>query len=221
MIFENVSKKYCLKNERIVILDSTSYKFEKGKFYAIVGHSGIGKSTLLNIIGLLDSYDFGSYFIDDRDTKNIKEKDKAYLRLHKFGFVFQEFYLSPKLNVMENVMIPMFINKQISKKEYKIRALYLLDKFNILDRSNHYPSELSGGEQQRVSLARALANDPSVILADEPTGNLDKDNEKIIFDELKELVKEGKTVIVVSHNDIIKKYADVVLTLREGKIVEE
>lgn len=221
MIFDNVSKTYYLKNERIVILDSASYKFEIGKFYAIIGHSGLGKSTLLNIIGLLDNYDSGNYIIGNKSTKNLNDFEKSFLRLHNFGIVFQEFYLNPKLNAMENVMIPMFINKQISKREYKERALSLLDKFKILDRAKHYPNELSGGEQQRVSLARALANNPSVILADEPTGNLDKENEKIIFDELKGLVGEGKTVIVVSHNEIIRKYADVVLTLKNGKIVEE
>ena len=213
-----VSKNYVIDGRTINILRDASVSFEKNKLYAIIGHSGVGKSTLLNILGLLDDYDSGNYYFDGIDVKELSESEKAELRLYKIGFVFQSFYLNPNFTALENVMIPMLINKRISNNDIKVNAIKLLKKFNLFDRINHYPKQLSGGEQQRVSLARALANDPDIILADEPTGNLDKENEKIILDELKKIARSGKIVIVVTHNDIIKKYADILLTIEEGKI---
>ena len=218
MEIEKIVKKYYLKDKEISILDKASFTFEKGKLYAILGHSGVGKSTLLNILGLLDSIDSGNYIINDKNVNELNEEEKATIRLKTIGFVFQSFYLNPNLKAYENVMIPMFILKKKKKNEYKKSAIELLKKFNLGDRINHYPRELSGGEQQRVALARALANNPEIILADEPTGNLDSENEILIFDELKRISRDGKIVIVVSHNDIVKKYADVLLTITNKQI---
>lgn len=214
----NMKKIYKLsKNNEIVALNNINITFEKKKFYGIIGHSGSGKSTLIQIIGLLDSYDSGNYIIDDIDVCNLSEDEKAKLRMKKFGFVFQSFYLNEKLTALENVIVPTLINKNIKPDFRKKLARELLTKVGLGDRLDHRPSQLSGGEQQRVAIARALVNNPEVIIADEPTGNLDKKNEKMIFDLLKKLVEEeGKTIILVSHNEIIKDYADVIYSLDDG-----
>lgn len=218
LIIHNMEKIYKLsKNNEIVALNNISITFEKKKFYGIIGHSGSGKSTLIQIIGLLDSYNSGNYIIDDVDVCNLSEDEKAKLRMKKFGFVFQSFYLNEKLTALENVIVPTLINKNIKPDFRKKLARELLTKVGLGDRLNHRPSQLSGGEQQRVAIARALVNNPEVIIADEPTGNLDKKNEKMIFDLLKKLVEEeGKTIILVSHNEIIKNYADVIYSLDDG-----
>ena len=214
----NMKKIYKLsKNNELVALKNISITFEKNKFYGIIGHSGSGKSTLIQIIGLLDSYNSGNYIIDDVDVCNLSEDEKAKLRMKKFGFVFQSFYLNEKLTALENVIVPTLINKNIKPDFRKKLARELLTKVGLGDRLNYRPSQLSGGEQQRVAIARALVNTPEVIIADEPTGNLDKKNEKMIFDLLKKLVEEeGKTIILVSHNEIIKNYADVIYSLDDG-----
>lgn len=214
----NMKKIYKLsKNNELVALKNISITFEKNKFYGIIGHSGSCKSTLIQIIGLLDGYDSGNYIIDDIDVCNLSEDKKAKLRMKKFGFVFQSFYLNEKLTALENVIVPTLINKNIKPDFRKKLARELLTKVGLGDRLNYRPSQLSGGEQQRVAIARALVNTPEVIIADEPTGNLDKKNEKMIFDLLKKLVEEeGKTIILVSHNEIIKNYADVIYSLDDG-----
>ena len=221
MKLNNLSKIYVKDKKKIKVLDNINISFSKGKFYGIIGKSGAGKTTLINILGLLDNYDEGEYEIDNILSSNLTEDEKAELRMRKFGFVFQTYYLNDKLTACENVMIPMLINKDIAKDKRKERAIQLLKQFGLEDRINHYPKELSGGEQQRVALARALANDPEVLIADEPTGNLDKENEKLIFDYLKEMTKKDKCVIVVSHNDIINKYADKIYLLESGTLHEK
>ena len=221
MKLNNLSKIYVKDKKKIKVLDNINISFSKGKFYGIIGKSGAGKTTLINILGLLDNYDEGEYEIDNILSSNLTEDKKAELRMHKFGFVFQTYYLNDKLTACENVMIPMLINKDIAKDKRKERAIQLLKQFGLEDRINHYPKELSGGEQQRVALARALANDPEVLIADEPTGNLDKENEKLIFDYLKEMTRKDKCVIVVSHNDIINKYADKIYLLESGTLHEK
>lgn len=221
MKLNNLSKIYVKDKKKIKVLDNINISFSKGKFYGIIGKSGAGKTTLINILGLLDNYDEGEYEIDNILSSNLTEDEKAELRMHKFGFVFQTYYLNDKLTACENVMIPMLINKDIAKDKRKERAIQLLKQFGLEDRINHYPKELSGGEQQRVALARALANDPEVLIADEPTGNLDKENEKLIFDYLKEMTKKDKCVIVVSHNDIINEYADKIYLLESGTLHEK
>lgn len=221
MKLNNLSKIYVKDKKKIKVLDNINISFSKGKFYGIIGKSGAGKTTLINILGLLDNYDEGEYEIDNILSSNLTEDEKAELRMRKFGFVFQTYYLNDKLTACENVMIPMLINKDIAKDKRKERAIQLLKQFGLEDRINHYPKELSGGEQQRVALARALANDPEVLIADEPTGNLDKENEKLIFDYLKEMTRKDKCVIVVSHNDIINKYADKIYLLESGTLHEK
>ena len=192
-----------------------------GTFYLIIGHSGNGKSTLINILGLIDSKFDGNYTIYGQEVSTLGDKELAKIRMQHIGFIFQDFYLDPYLKAIENVLVPMYINKDISKESRKSRAMELLDKVGLKDRINHFPRELSGGEQQRVAIARALANDPDIILADEPTGNLDSTNEKMVFEQLKKLSKEGKCVIVVSHSDLAKKYADYVYTIENNSLVGE
>ena len=217
---KNVTKNYISRHRNILVLDDVSLEFLSGTFYLIIGHSGNGKSTLINILGLIDSKFDGNYTIYGQEVSTLGDKELAKIRMQHIGFIFQDFYLDPYLKAIENVLVPMYINKDISKESRKSRAMELLDKVGLKDRINHFPRELSGGEQQRVAIARALANDPDIILADEPTGNLDSTNEKMVFEQLKKLSKEGKCVIVVSHSDLAKKYADVVYELDDHKLRE-
>ena len=210
---KDVSKSYHLNNKYISIFSDLNISFESGKFYAIMGHSGAGKSTLINLLGLLDDIDSGDYYYDG---KNVKDLDKSLFRNKNVGLIFQDFYLDNYLNALENVIYPMLINKDIQNNEMRIKAEELLDKVGLTDRKDHYPRELSGGEKQRIAIARALVNNPNLILADEPTGNLDEKNEDKVFSILKGLTEEGKCVIVVSHSNEVKKYADIVYELDKG-----
>lgn len=218
MNIENVCKVYKTKNDEVKALDNVSYEFKPGKMYAIMGHSGSGKSTLISIIGLIETYTSGKITIDQKDISELKDDELSNLRMKHIGFVFQDFYLDEHLKAYENVMLPMLINKEIKKEERKEKACKLLIDLGLRDRINHFPKEMSGGEQQRVAIARSLANDPKIILADEPTGNLDEENEKLVFETLKDLSKKGKCVIVVTHSEEIKKYADKILTINKGKL---
>ncbi len=215
---KNLYKIYQTKTEKIIAIDNATYKFESGCFYAIMGHSGSGKSTLLNILGTLDKQTSGEYLINGENISNYDDVVLSAIRMRGIGFIFQNYSLDPNLKSFENVMLPMYINNKIKKEKRKTRAIKLLEYVNMGDRINHYPRELSGGEQQRVAIARALANDPKVIIADEPTGNLDETNEEIIFNILKKLSQMDKCVIVVSHNENILKYADKVLYMKNGKL---
>ncbi|MBP3630100.1 MAG: ABC transporter ATP-binding protein [Clostridia bacterium] len=212
-----ISKEY--KNTGKVLSD-VNLSFEAGKLYGIMGPSGSGKSTLLNIIGTLEKASEGNVKIMGKDISGLNEKEYATMRVKHIGFIFQNFYLNPYLNALENVIVPMRVNDAIDEKDRKPRAESLLKQFGLEERMEHLKSEMSGGEQQRVAIARALANEPDIILADEPTGNLDEENESIIFKCLKELAENGKTVIVVSHNDIVKEYADEIIRIVKGKIKE-
>ena len=216
MNIENVCKVYKTKNEEIKALENVSYEFKPGKMYAIMGHSGSGKSTLISILGLIENYTSGKITINNEDISKLKDNDLSDLRMKYIGFVFQDFYLDEHLKAYENVMLPMLINKNIKKSERKEKAIKLLTELGLSERINHYPKEMSGGEQQRVAIARSLANDPEIILADEPTGNLDETNEKLVFETLKDLAKNGKCVIVVTHSEEIKNYADEVLKINKG-----
>lgn len=213
---KNVCKSYKVENEKLEILSNINVKFYSGKLYAIMGESGSGKSTLINILGLVDNFDTGDYIIYDKNLKTISEEEICKIRMKNIGFIFQNIYLDTNLKAYENVMLPMLINKSIKNKKEK--SLELLKSVKLEDRVNHFPQQLSGGEEQRVAIARALANDPTIILADEPTGNLDKKNEKIIFEKLKEISKSGKCVIVVSHSENIKKYADEIYYIENRSI---
>ena len=215
----NCSKTYKTKTKNIQVLKNINAKFNKNKFYLIIGHSGSGKTTLINILGLLDKFDGGKYTLYGNDILNLNDTQISDLRMNKIGFIFQNFCLNPNLTALENVMVPMLINKKIISKNRKDKAMELLKSVKLENRITHFPKELSGGEQQRVSIARALANDPNIILADEPTGNLDEENEKIILSMLKELSQKGKCVIVVSHSLEAKKYADKIYKLNNGNLI--
>lgn len=218
MNIENVCKVYKTKNDEVKALDNVSYEFKPGKLYAIMGHSGSGKSTLISILGLIETLTSGRITINNKDISKLKDDELANLRMKYIGFVFQDFYLDEHLKAYENVLLPMLINKEIKKSDRKEKALKLLTDLGLNERINHYPKELSGGECQRVAIARSLANDPKIILADEPTGNLDEENEKLVFETLNDLAKKGKCVIVVTHSEEIKKYADEILKITKGKL---
>ena len=216
---KNLVKNYYKDNEKIEAVNNISYNFEKGKFYAIMGPSGSGTSTFLHLIGTLDTYDEGSVFINNIDVSSLDDLQLSKIRKEEIGFVFQSFYLNNNMKAYENVIMPIMLEK-IPYKDKKEKGITILNSLGLEKRVNHYPSELSKGECQRVAIARALINNPNIILADEPTGNLDSKNERNIFELLKKLSLEGKCVIVVSHNEEIKKYADVVLKIRDGKLYE-
>ena len=211
----NVNKSYKKNNQLIKVIDNFSYTFELGKMYFIIGHSGVGKTTLLNIIGLIDDFDSGDYCCFAKNIKDFNKADLLDFRKNKMGYIFQNYLLDENLTALENVMLPMLVNSSINKSDREKYGKKLLDSVGLKDRYNHFPKELSGGEQQRVAIARALVNKPKFILADEPTGNLDYDNEILVMNILKNLVNDGKCVIIVTHNKDIYNYADSLINLDE------
>lgn len=209
-------------NQKVTALKEVSITINQGEFIVVMGHSGSGKSTLLQMIGLLDLPTSGSIFINSRDVSKLPKNAVADVRQKSLGFVFQAFHLNPQLKAYENVMLPMLINPEYKNKaEMEKKAKELIDVVGLSERAEHYPRELSGGEQQRVAVARALANDPDFILADEPTGNLDSENEVVIFTLLKELAQQGKGIMVVSHNESVLEYADRVYYMKDGVLGDE
>ena len=217
----NVNKIYNTPTGKLHILKNVNISFEKGKFYAIMGRSGSGKTTLVNILGLLDNLTTGEYYLNNINVNKLNDMEKSTIRGLKIGFVFQSFYLNKNLTALENIVLPTYINTNIDKKNREIIAKKIMQELHILDRCNHKSNALSGGEGQRVAIARALINNPDIIIADEPTGNLDSKNEIDVLNILKKISKQGKIVIVVSHNPIIKKYADILYKIEEGQIFEE
>lgn len=220
MKLSNVTKIYGSGDLKIPVLHGINLEINEGEFVAIMGPSGSGKSTLMNIIGFLDKQTDGTYALNGEDVDNAKERELARLRNEHIGFVFQQFFLLPRLNAQKNVETPL-IYAGVSKKERAERAKALLEKVGLSDRIKHLPSELSGGQKQRVAIARALINQPSIILADEPTGALDSKTGVQIMELLKELNREGKTVIIVTHEEEIAAYTDRIIMLRDGLIVED
>lgn len=215
----NVTKIY---NNQVKALDNASLTVKEGEFIVVMGQSGSGKSTLLQIAGLLDVCTSGSVIINGKDVSKLDKNALADVRMKSLGFVFQSFHLNSHLKLYENVMVPMLINDKFKNKaEMQKKAMELIDIMGLTHRKEHYPSELSGGEQQRAAIARALANNPDFILADEPTGNLDSKNEIMIFEELKKLSKNGKGVFVVSHNDAVREFADKIYIMKDGVLNEE
>lgn len=212
-----ISKKY---SNNISVLYELSYCFVKNKFYAITGPSGSGKTTLLQILGTILEATSGEIKINGEPVDNMNDEQKSHLRRDQIGFVFQDFMLNPYLKAYENVMLPMLIKKDLKLPQMKSKAIDILDNLGLAARADHFPHQLSGGEQQRVAIARALANEPDIILADEPTGNLDEDNEAAVFSLLKNIAADNRCVITVSHNDSIKNYADMILSLVNGRLME-
>lgn len=216
---KNVSKIY---NNKVTAVDNVSFTLSEGEFVAVMGQSGSGKSTLLQIAGLLDTCTSGQVIINGNDVSTLDKNALADVRMENLGFVFQAFHLNAHLKLYENVMVPMLINdKFTSMNDMKEQAMRLIDSVGLTNRKEHYPFELSGGEQQRVAIARALANDPDFILADEPTGNLDSKNELMVFEELKKLCYLDKGVLVVSHNDAVIDFADKIYTMKDGVLGEK
>lgn len=216
---KNVSKIY---NNKVTAMDNVSLKLSEGEFIAVMGQSGSGKSTLLQTAGLLDSCTSGEVIINGESVSKLDKNKLADVRMKSLGFVFQAFHLNSHLKVYENIMVPMLINSEFKNKaEMKQRAEELVATVGLSHRIDHYPSELSGGEQQRVAIARALANNLDFILADEPTGNLDSKNELMIFEELKKLAESGKGVLVVSHNDAVMDFADRICIMKDGVLEEK
>lgn len=215
---KNLKKSYKMSKSNIIsALNGVDVEIQEGDFSAIVGPSGCGKSTLLHILGLLDRPDEGQLSIDGIDVSKMKEKQAYKLRAKKIGFVFQGFNLIPTLTALENVMLAGKYGG-LKIKERKEKSLNLLAMMGLKDRANHKPNELSGGQQQRVALARALVNDPSLILADEPTGELDSKTSIEIIDILKKLNREeNRTFVIVTHNDEVAKACKKVIRLRDGK----
>ena len=217
---EEVWKTYQLGKTEVNALRGLNLEILPGAFVAIMGSSGSGKSTLLNMIGCLDFPTKGKVFLKDKDISKMPESQLSQFRGRVLGFVFQEFNLFQNLNAQQNVMLPM-IFQGTSMEKRKERAEKLLDSVGLKDRMSHQPSELSGGERQRVALARAFANDPEVVIADEPTGNLDSVTGKRILEFLTKLHKEeGKTVIVVTHDLKVAEYAEKIIYIKDGQIVE-
>ncbi len=216
---DRVHKDYTVGDTQIHAVDDVSLTINKGDFVAIVGPSGSGKSTMMNLVGALDLATEGEIYLDNVDIEHIEESDLAQLRGKKIGFVFQTFNLIPTLTALENVMLPM-VFQDVPREQRKERAEKLLEEMGLSHRLKHLPNELSGGERQRVAIARALANDPEVILADEPTGNLDSKRSKEVAEMFVGLSKKGKTVILVTHNPEVANYADKIYKLKDGMIVK-
>jgi putative ABC transport system ATP-binding protein len=213
---KDVSKHYPMGDSVVKALSHLDFKVYEGEFVAIMGPSGSGKSTAMNLVGSLDMPTYGAIYLDGGDISELSESDLAQVRGKKIGFIFQSFNLIPNLSVKENVMLPMmFQGTSIEEREDKAEELLRLVELH--ERMDHYPGEISGGQMQRVAIARSLANDPEVILADEPTGNLDTKTGAIVMEFLEKLNKEGKTVIMVTHEpELAEEYADVVYWLRDG-----
>lgn len=211
--FNDVWKTYPMGTENVKALRGVNLKIKEGSFIAIMGPSGSGKSTLLHLAGILDTPTKGTVLMDGKNIKDYSRKEQAKLRRSNIGFIFQRFNLMPQLTALENVMLPM-----ISPDTEKAKKL--LDKVGLRDKYNRFQKQLSGGEQQRVAIARALANDPSLLLADEPTGELDTENTKIIMELIKDLnEKDGLTIVAVTHNPLAAEYAKEVVTMQDGDVI--
>ena len=216
---KNVSKVYELDGENFTALENINIKIKDGEFVAIVGPSGCGKSTLMHIIGLLDDPSVGKVIVNDIDVTELDDDKISKLRSQYIGFIFQQFNLINKLTVSENILLPIQYLRKKLDFDPKKRALELMERFNILEKANSYPNKLSGGQQQRVAIVRALINNPKIILADEPTGNLDSKTGTKILDLLKELnKKDGLTVIIVTHDSSIATLSRRKITMFDGMI---
>ncbi len=215
---KDVAKYYEMGESIVKAVDGISIDIQKGDFVAVMGPSGSGKSTAMNLIGSLDMPTKGHIFLDGEDISSLDESELAQVRGKNIGFIFQQFNLIPTLNVFENVILPMTL-QGISQYEREEKAEIILKRLDLWDRKDHYPNQISGGQQQRVAIARALANDPEVILADEPTGNLDTKTGIRVMDFLTELNNEGKTIVFVTHSqELATKYAHTIYWLKDGKI---
>ncbi len=217
---KDIAKNYQMGEATVHALRGVDLDVEMGEFLAIVGPSGSGKSTLMNLIGCLDRPTSGEYLLDDRKVDDLSDDDLAHIRNKSIGFVFQTFNLLPRTNCLHNVELPLLYSS-VSRRERERKALDILQRVGLGDRVYHNPNELSGGERQRVAIARALVNDPTIVLADEPTGNLDSKTGSEIMAIFAELNAEDKTIVLVTHEKYIAEYSKRVINLKDGEIVNE
>ena len=217
---EDLFKVYRNGSLEVTALRDVSFSVEVREFVAIMGQSGSGKSTLMNILGCLDSLTAGRYFLDDEDVSTIKGKQLSAIRNRKIGFVFQSYNLLPRLNAVQNVELPM-IYAGVSGKKRRQAALEALDRVGLTDRLHHKPSEMSGGQKQRVAIARALVNSPAILLADEPTGNLDSRSGEEIMGIFQRLNREGVTIVMVTHEPDIADHTNRIVAFKDGQIIRD
>lgn len=216
---KNITKIYDMGSVKVQVLNGISLHVDEGEFISIIGPSGSGKSTLMNIIGCLDVPTEGEYYLDGKEISTYNEKQLSKIRNQKIGFIFQKFNLLPKLTALENVELPL-IYRGMNHKERRQRSIDALEKVALGDRMNHNPTELSGGQQQRVAIARALAGDPPVLLADEPTGNLDSKSGTDVMNLIRQLSSEGKTIVLITHDNEVAKAAQRIITIKDGLILD-
>lgn len=218
ILISNLTKKYKKKRKENLILDDINVTFESNRLYMIVGKSGVGKTTFLKCISLLTNVDSGTVKVNNKDLTKLNNQELSDFRNKNIGFVFQEYNLLEFITTRENILLPTLKNKNNKNKEDRLKTL--LDFVNLTDKIDYYPDELSGGEKQRVAITRALINDPDIILADEPTGNVDSKNKENIIKIFKNISRDNKCVIVVTHDNEILKYADKIYLLDEGKLID-
>ncbi|WP_407391161.1 ABC transporter ATP-binding protein [Carnobacterium jeotgali] len=217
---KNIVKTYTTGAETLVALDTISMEITAGEFTAIMGPSGSGKSTLMNILGLLDRFDSGTYMLNDQNVSDLTDNESAKVRNKEIGFVFQSFNLMPRMSVLENVELPL-VYAGVKAKERRERALQALERVDLSNRVKHKPNEISGGQKQRVAIARAIVNNPSVLMADEPTGNLDSKTTVDIMRIFQELNAEGTTILMVTHEPEVALYTKRIVTFRDGALVSD
>ncbi len=217
---ESLLKKYQSGETELIVLNKLDVEIADGEFVAIIGPSGAGKSTLMYQLSLLDEPSGGEVLFDGLQTSGMNQKEKTFLRLHKMGFVFQDYALLPELTALENVALPMFM-QGLSRREANKLAIVALERIGLVEKKNNLPSQLSGGQQQRVSIARAIAHNPKVLFADEPTANLDSTNSSVVMEAFLDLHKSGQTIVMVTHEDEYARQAKRIITLRDGNIVSD
>ena len=217
---KGITKTYYTGGEPLTALNKINLRIEKGEFTSIMGPSGSGKSTMMNILGLLDRFDAGTYFLNGQDVSNLSDNESALVRNKEIGFIFQSFNLMPRMTILENVELPM-VYANVPKKERRERALKALDRVGLSDRVKHRPNEISGGQKQRVAIARAIVNQPSVLMADEPTGNLDSKTTLEIMRIFQEINAEGTTVVMVTHEPEVAEYTKRMVLFRDGEIQDD
>lgn len=221
IVLENIKKQYVMGDVVLEVLHGINLEIKKGEFVAIMGHSGSGKSTIMNILGLLDTPTSGKYFLDGKDVSKISDNEQSHIRADKIGFVFQSFNLLPRTSVIRNVSLPLIYRSvHLTNKERREKAEKALSSAGFPeDKWENNSNQLSGGQIQRVAIARSLVNDPAIILADEPTGNLDSKTSDIVLKSLQELnKKEGRTIILITHEQDVARYADRIIYVRDGLV---